>query len=285
MQTALAVDLGGTKTAMALVGRDGALREYRKIPAARSMDEAVDSIAEAVSSASSVGIVVPGIFNSATGGVWCPNLFGRDEVPMLEAVQRRVEVPVVIDSDRSGYVLGESWLGAAQGLRDVVFVAVGTGIGIGTLAGGQVVRGARGIAGAAGWWSLTPEWSALYEQCGCWEAEAAGPAIARMADAPDAETAISRARSGDIRAREAVSRAAGYTGRAVANLVSVFDPEMVVLGGGVMQAASDLFLDAICEAVLRWGQPVAARACRIEVTSLGERAGLLGAARLAFERI
>src|SRR5438270_610345 len=145
MGTVLAVDLGGTKMAIATVGRDGATHDYRKVAAMASMDEAVETIAAASGSASAVGIIVPGIFNAATGGVWCPNLFGRGEVPMLAAVQQRVGVPVVIDSDRAGYVLGESWLGAARGLREVVFVAIGTGIGIGILAAGQVVRGARGI--------------------------------------------------------------------------------------------------------------------------------------------
>jgi glucokinase len=265
MQTVLAVDLGGTKTALATVARDGSTREYRKVAATPSMDETIETIAAAAHSVSAVGIVVPGIFNAATGGVWCPNLFGRDEVPMLDAVQQRVGVPVVIDSDRAGYVLGESWLGAGRGLRDVIFVAVGTGIGIGILSGGRVVRGARGIAGAAGWWSLTPEWKDVYAQCGCWEAEAAGPAIAR---------------AGDV-----IRNAADYTGRAVANLISVFDPEMVVLGGGVMQGSFDLFIEPVREAVLRWGQPLSARACRIERTALDDRAGLLGAAWLAFERI
>jgi glucokinase len=265
MQVVLAVDLGGTKSAIATVARDGATMEYRKVPAITSMDETIETIAMAARSVSAIGIVVPGIFNAATGGVWCPNLFGRDEVPMLEAVQRRVDVPVVIDSDRAGYVAGESWLGAARGLRDVIFVAVGTGIGVGILAGGQIVRGARGIAGAAGWWSLAPEWNATYEQCGCWEAEAAGPAIARASDS--------------------IGKAADFTGRAVANLISIFDPEMVVLGGGVMQGQFDQFIGPVREAVLRWGQPISARACRIERTALGDRAGLLGAARLAFERI
>jgi glucokinase len=265
MRTALAVDLGGTKTAIGTVASDGTLQDYCKVAAIRSMDDTIETIAAAAHSVSAVGIIVPGIFNPATGGVWCPNLFGRDEVPMLDAVQRRVGVPVVIDSDRTGYVLGESWLGSARGLRDVVFVAVGTGIGVGIMAGGQVVRGARGIAGAAGWWSLTPEWKDIYSQCGCWEAEGAGPAIARADDS--------------------IRNAADYTGRAVANLISVFDPEMVVLGGGVMQGSFDQFIEPIREQVLRWGQPLSARACRIERTALGDRAGLLGAARLAFERI
>jgi glucokinase len=263
MQTVLAVDLGGTKTALATIARDGTAHDYRKVPATASMDETIETIAGAARSVCAVGIIVPGIFNAATGAVWCPNLFGRDEVPMLEAVEQRVGVPVVIDSDRAGYVLGESWLGAARGLHDVLFVAVGTGIGVGILAAGQVVRGARGIAGAAGWWSLTPEWKGVYERCGCWEAEAAGPAIAH----------------------NTMRRAADFTGRAVANLVSIFDPEMVVLGGGVMQGEFDLFIGPVREAVLRWGQPLAARACRTEKTALGDRAGLLGAARLAFERI
>jgi glucokinase len=190
---------------------------------------------------------------------------------------------VAIDSDRSGYVLGEAWLGAARGLRDVVFVAIGTGIGVGILIDGRVVRGAHGIAGAAGWWALNPEFADEYAQTGCWEAESAGPAIARHARTADAQAAVAAARAGNGVAVATLDRAAAFAGMGIANLVSLLNPEVVVLGGGVVHGAGDLLLDQIRKEAGKWAQPLAMARCRIELTQLGEDAGLLGAARLALD--
>jgi glucokinase len=191
----------------------------------------------------------------------------------------------VIDSDRAGYVLGESWLGAGRGHRHVVFVAIGTGIGVGILADGQLVRGAGGVAGAAGWFALDPRWTPRYAEVGCWEAEAAGPAVAAACGTSDAQSAVAAARRGDSSARDALERAARYTGMGVANLVSVLDPEVVILGGGLMTGASDLLLESIRAEVRRWAQPIAASRCRLELSALGGGAGLLGAARLALDAL
>lgn len=280
MTDVLAVDLGGTKTTVARVDEHGVVRTRRKLEAAHTLDGSVDQIAGVAGDAPAIGLIVPGIYTAETGRAWCPNLWGSDEVPLRAALEARVGVPVAIDNDRAGYVLGESWLGAARGLKDVVFVAIGTGIGVGILSGGQVLAGAHGIAGAAGWCALDAEWKQEYAAAGCWEAEAAGPAIARRAGAADAASAVQAARDGDRRAREALERAARYSGMGIANLISLLNPEAVVLGGGVVQGAGDLLLPPIRSAVRRWAQPIAASRCRIEITQLGEDAGLLGAARL-----
>ena len=285
MRTVLAVDLGGTKTAIARVGDDGTLHDRQTLAAAHSLDESVAQIAAASESVEAVGVVIPGIYNAATGRAWCPNLWGPDEVPLLGALRDRLPVEVVIDSDRAGYVLGESWLGAARGLRHVVFVAIGTGIGVGVLADGVLVRGAGGIAGAAGWFALNPSWKDAYGKTGCWEAESAGPAVARRFGAPDAETVVAAARTGDRAALAVLQRAAEYAGMGVANLISVFNPEAVVLGGGFLVGAADLVLDRVRAEAARWAQPIAASQCRVELTQLGETAGLLGAARLALDGI
>jgi len=279
--TVLAVDLGGTKTALARVDEHGAMHDTQTLPAARSLEGSVAQIAGACDGALAVGIIVPGIFTPSTGNAWCPNLWGMDEVPLLPALRDRLPVAVFVDSDRAGYVLGEAWLGAARGLRHVVFVSIGTGIGVGILSDGVVVRGAGGIAGATGWFALTPEWKAEYREAGCWETEASGPGVARACRLPDARAVVAAARSGDRTALDALERAAGFTGMGVANLISALNPEAVVLGGGLLVGAGDLMLDRIRREVPRWAQPIAAARCRIELTQLGESAGLLGAARLA----
>jgi glucokinase len=187
----------------------------------------------------------------------------------------------VVSSDRSGYVLGEQWVGCAQGLQDVVFVGVGTGIGVGILSGGRLIEGSRGIAGAAGWMVIGGPWKSAYTNCGGWETEAAGPATARRAGMNSAEEVIAAASGGDEKALAVLLETADYLALGVANLISILNPEMVVLGGGFLQAA-DLILDRVRTNALRWTQPVAALTTRIEKTSLSEDAGLLGAARLAW---
>jgi glucokinase len=282
MTSVLAVDLGGTKTAIAAVDELGCVRFRIKEAAERSPEDAAGRIAQAADrmNAAAVGVIVPGISDKRTGTVWAPNLWGWNEVHFGELLEARLSIPVVVDSDRSGYVLGEHWLGAARGLRDVAFVAVGTGIGVGILSCGRVIRGAHGIAGAAGWFALDPRWTSEYAQVGCWESESAGPAVARHAGTLTAEAAVAAACRGDERARAALDNAADYLAMGVANLISLLNPEMVVLGGGLMQAG-DLLLDRIRRGVTRWAQPIAAGRVRIELTALGEDAGLLGAARLA----
>jgi glucokinase len=280
----LAVDFGGTKTSVAVVNRAGVVRERVKMPAVRALDESIQQIvatAARYDGLSAVGIIVPGIYTERTGRAWCPNLWGHAEVNLGERARARLHIPVAIDSDRAGSVLGESWLGRAKGLRDVVFVAIGTGIGVGILSDNRIIAGAHGIAGAAGWFALDPDWNNQYERSGCWEAESAGPAIARRFGAVDAAEVVEAAREGHSLALNVLARAARYTGMGVANLISVLNPEMVVLGGGVMQGAGDLLLEQIRLEVSRWAQPIAAGRCPIELTTLGEDAGLLGAARLA----
>ena len=281
MTRVLAVDLGGTKTAIARVNDDGTVYDRCSGAAAHTLDETVSRIADACDGVEAVGIIVPGIYTPKTGTAWCPNLWGTDEVALLEPLQARIALPISIDSDRAGYVLGESWLGAARGLRHVLFISLGTGIGVGILADGVVLQGAAGIAGAAGWFALNPAWKDIYARVGCWEAEAAGPAVARLAGREDGPSVVAAARAGDREALAVLHHAARYTAMGIANLISAFNPEAVVLGGGLMIGAGDLMLDTIRTEVPRWAQPIAASQCRIELTQLGESAGLLGAARLA----
>ncbi len=288
MNQVLAIDFGGTKTALALVDDRGVISRKRKIPAAADFDGSIaqitDWLADQNARPEAAGVIVPGIYDPSTGGAWAPNLWGRDFHPLRAELEQRLGVPVAFGSDRTGSVMAEQWLGAARGLRHVIFVAVGTGIGVGILADGRPLEGAHGIAGAAGWMVVAGPWKPAYAERGGWETIAAGPALARRAGMETAEAAVAAARAGDRKARTAIVQVAGWLALGVANLIAMFDPEMVVLGGGLMQAG-DLMLAQIRRQALLWTQPVAARHVRIEATALGEDAGLLGAARLAWQRI
>lgn len=284
----LGIDLGGTKIAAAVVDEHGTILEKRKFPIDR--EKTIAQIANIAGElgrgrVKCAGIAVPGIYYAATGEAWAPNLWGQDKIPLRRQLEAELPWPVTIDSDRAAYVTGERWLGAARSCDDVVFMAVGTGIGAGIISGGRVIRGAGDVAGAVGWFALNPQWLPIYERLGCFEAEAAGPSIARRAtelmnEAVTTEAIVETARRGDAACRRIIGHTASYLAMGIANIVSLLNPEMIVLGGGLMQAG-DMFLEPIRTEAARWAQPIALRQVRIELTQLGEDAGVLGAARLA----
>lgn len=282
----IAVDLGGTKLSVAMIDAEGRIPTRHKILLeTRSASACIEQIRRCIremGQAAAVGLIVPGIYFSESGNVWAPNLWGNEQVPLRSKLEKVLNVPVIIDSDRAGYVLGEHWMGVARGRQNVVFLSIGTGIGAGILADGRLLRGSGDIAGAVGWFAFNPQQKDIYRLVGCWEAEAAGPAVARRGNAKSAEEIVAAARKGNPEANRAITETAEYLAMGIANIVSILNPEMIVLGGGLMQAG-DLFIDAIKNLVPTWAQPIAARQVQIELTQLGEDAGLFGAARLAFD--
>jgi glucokinase len=246
-----------------------------------------------------IGAAVPGIAHAGSGRVWAPNIPGWDDYPLrreLEAAGGQ-GVPVAIDSDRAACILGEAWRGAARGCRHAVFLAVGTGIGAGILAEGQVLRGAHDSAGAAGWLALSRPFQSEYSACGDFEYHASGEGLARAAArllsqtagyrgplnrrrALSAKDVFSAYEAGDVLAARVMRDAIGYWGAACANLVSLLNPEKIIVGGGVFGPAAK-FLDAIAAEAARWGQPVAMGQVTFEASKLGGNAALYGAAVLA----
>ena len=263
----------------------GHITQKQRLPAAGDLEGSIEQIESWLvgtnTRPTAAGIVVPGIYDPATGKAWAPNLWGREFHPLRAVLHERLNLPIAIGNDRTGSVLAEQWLGVARGLRHVLFVVVGTGIGVGILADGRLVEGAHGIAGAAGWMLVGGPWKSEYAARGGWETEAAGPALARRAGMESAEAVAAAARAGNSGAAEALLQTADKLAAGIACLIALLDPEMVVLGGGVMQA-SDILLERIRRQALCWTQPVAAGYVRIEKTALGEDAGLLGAARLGW---
>jgi glucokinase len=243
-------------------------------------------------------VAVPGLVRrNAT--VWAPNLPGWERMPLASRLRRLLGIPVIVESDRIAAVLGECWKGAARGKSDVILLMIGTGIGAGILSGGRVLRGAHELSGCAGWLTVTREHVPEVSQQGELESLAAGPAIARAARERlrnGEESSLSRlnvaeitspdvaaaARQGDPLARDIFQRAGRYLGFGVANLVSLLNPEIVVIGGG-MAAAADLYLDSLKKAMFERAQPLAVRQVRVAVSKLGNRVNLLGCARLAWE--
>jgi len=206
-----------------------------------------------------------------------------------------------VESDRNAAVLGEVWRGAARGKNDAIVLMLGTGIGAGVLSGGRLVRGAHELSGCAGWMVVTDQHGPEMKGVGQLESLAAGPAIASAAkkklaqgigglleeipaEAITAYDIAEAARRGDSASIELYLDVGRLLGYAVANLVSLFDPEVVVIGGGLAKA-SDLFLDALRKAMKERAQPIAAKQVRVVASRLGSKANLLGVAWEARRRV
>ncbi|MGC1782229.1 MAG: ROK family protein [Acidobacteriaceae bacterium] len=289
---ALVVDLGGTKIAVARVDSAGNMTHRRVAPTPHSGGKAVvaaiiDLLQQIPSKgACAIGVDVPGCAY-ADGSVWAPNLPGWKRMPLGAMLNEHCKLPVLIESDRNAFVTGEAWQGAARGCRDVVFLAIGTGIGAGIISGGRLVRGSGELAGSLGWMALETCFLPPYKQVGCLESHVAGPGMAACASralktATTTRELIQLARQGNPAAKKIVAQAGEYLGLALANLVSILNPEMIVVGGGVA-AAGNLLLSPAKKSMRQWAQPLAAKQVRIVRSRLGERAALLGLAKLAFD--
>ena len=306
--TFIGADLGGTKLAVAAFTGDGDVIE-RDITALGGREgSAVGSlVAERVERmrakhrSKAVGVCVPGLYRAERGTVWAPNIGGWDDYPLLSELRAALgrKVRVTIDSDRAAYILGETWRGSARGATNAIFLAVGTGIGAGILAGGKVLRGSGDVAGAIGWLAVDRPFKPRYVHHGCLEDQASGPGLVRVArdligpdlsydgmlakknpEELDAGDIFAAYEKGDRIARQAIDNAIELWGLAVANLVSLFNPEIIVFGGGVFGPATR-FIDRIYDEAKRWAQPIAIEQVRLVASSLASDAGLFGAARLA----
>ncbi|MGH7529351.1 MAG: ROK family protein [Gemmatimonadales bacterium] len=285
----IALDLGATKLAAARFTRDGhpaerheLLLQGRRGPAVGQL--IIDTVrSQLATDVTAVGICVPGIYRAAAGSVWAPNIPGWDDYPLLAEVRTAVPkgVAVAIDSDRACSILGETWRGAAQGARDAIFVAIGTGIGAGVLVDGRVLRGHGDIAGAVGWFALDRPYRADYAGMGCFEYHASGAGIAQRGRRSTRDV-FQAYDAGDAAARRVLDEAVEFWAMALANLVSVFNPERVIFGGGLFGPATR-FLDRICAQAARWAQPIAIGQVTVTASALGADAALYGAARLALE--
>ncbi len=191
------------------------------------------------------------------GAVWAPNIPGWDDYPLKAEIKAAVSdqgVKIAIESDRSASILGEAWQGAARDCRNAIFLAVGTGIGAGILVDGRVLHGSQGIAGAIGWLALDRPYRPEYVECGCFETHASGNGIANMAreamarrqsfsgplavEQLTAHEVFTAYEAGDEIAKEVLLRAVEFWGMASANLISLFNPEKLIFGGGVFGPAT-----------------------------------------------
>lgn len=311
MSAAIGVDIGGTKIAAAIVSPDGELGEVVTEPTpgtdVAATERAIAGLVEQLADGrdvGSVGIGAAGWISADRSRVlFSPHLAWRDE-PLREVLEGRLGRAVVIENDANAAAWAEYRFGAARGHQTVLCVTLGTGIGGGIVLGGELFRGAFGLAGEWGHTRVVPDG----RRCacgnrGCWEQYASGRALARdareLADSSPvlaegllatvggdatAFTGIDVSRAaadGDPAAIEIVTEAGRWLGQGIADICAILDPSIVVVGGGVAQVG-----DAILgPARARFAQVLTGRGHRthavIAGAALGPEAGIIGAADLA----
>ncbi len=312
----LTVDIGGTKIITAIVSHDGhILAEGRCLTLADEGAQAVivrlftaiDSLLEKNSMKPSqmggISMAAAGAIDSDRGLITVsPNLPGWRDVPLVKMVRERYKVAGFLINDASAAALGEHRFGAGRGVNNLILLTLGTGIGGGIIINNELYLGACGSAGEIGHMVIDvngPECGCGNK--GCLEALASGTAVARDAikrisqgeksslvemvgsrvENITAENIGDAARNGDSLALDVFLRAGTYLGVGMANLVNIFNPEMIILGGGMVELG-DLLFGPAKRVVAEKAFPISARAVRIVEAQLGNEAGIYGAAAFAF---
>jgi glucokinase len=304
-----AIDLGGTKVRALIADLEANVRgeHFQSTGAGDGRDAVIDRMAQALDEAATkagvssdslraVGLASPGALDLVHGLVYdAPQLPGWDGVPIVEVLRDRFGVPVLLENDANAAAIGENRFGAGRGTRYMVYLTISTGVGGGIIVDGKVYHGATGAAGELGHMMVWPNGPlCMCGQRGCLEGIASGTGIAWRAQAlVDAGKAPGLARvkqeRGDLDAHEVANAARSqdpdaiaiweetgfYLGIALANYVNIFNPEAIVLGGGVM-AEADLFYQRAEQTMLETARHEPLKHVRLLQAELGDRSGPLG---------
>jgi glucokinase len=310
VSVAIGADLGGTKMAVGAVDSEQrVLHRSTGVTLGRRLDELLDALTaelreglDACPRAEAIGLGIPCTIDRERGiAINAVNLEITD-VPVRDLVQDRTGLPVFMDNDANLAALAEHRFGVAKGARNVVMLTIGTGIGGGLIVNGEVFRGTTGAAAELGHVVVDEDGPPCQGSCpnhGCVETMASGTALARDGAAAggrnpesalgkalarggmDGKTVTTAAKEGDAVAREVVESAGRHLGVAMASLVNIFDPDLIVIGGGV-SAVGDLMLDPAREELAMRALPPMNKT-PVKLAAMGPDAGMIGAATMALE--
>lgn len=308
----IGVDLGGTNLRAAAVDLEGNLLELFQISTDTSAgrDKVVADIVAGIQEVREghsgdklvgIGVGVPGLIYLEKGVVAkAPNLPGWEDFPLRDLLEKDLQCPVILENDANAAALGEVWIGAGHDVEDLVLLTLGTGIGGGIISNGRVLHGYLGMAGELGHITVEPH-SGVRCGCGnfgCVEAHASASAIARMAEeavsigSSKALAALKEehgqltallveraAREGDPEAIKIFERMGEWLGRAMANLVNIFNFPLYLVAGGLV-GGWKLFSPSMFQEIEKRSVTYRESDTRIKKAKLGNKAGLFGAAYL-----
>ena len=305
------IDLGGTNTKIGLVDEDGNIifTTIVKTDSMEGFEKTIQRLSKILlqqvksfdlnfDAVQSVGVGVPGpVLNSRVVKFWA-NFPWKNGVDLALEFEKNLGKPVKADNDVNVITLGEMWKGSAQGYKNVLGLAIGTGIGGGIIIDGKLVSGENGAGGEVGHIKVERDGKLCgCGQKGCWEAYASATGLIREAQSRLAvnktnglyEQVIGRdleakdifdvAKEGDAFALDLVDYEADYIALGIGNLLNGLDPEIVVVGGGV-SLAGDILFDKVKERLKKYAFPSTTENLKIVAASLGNDAGILGAAYL-----
>jgi glucokinase len=313
----LGIDLGGTKILTAVANSKGKMlsRDHSITPASRGYEAVIQSILESanhaleqadvtISELTAVGIGAPGLSNPETGVLFTsPNLPGWRDVPLRDIMQEKLNRKTFLINDANAAALGEFHFGAARGVRNFIYITLSTGIGGGIFIDGKIYSGAIGAAGEVGHMTIDDDGPIC--NCGnrgCWETLASGTALAREAkyrikegvttsileyaegdiENVTAQIVQSAAENGDSLAKELIAQTGYYVGVGLANLINIFNPELIVIGGGLSNIG-DMLLKPAFKVAGERAYRESFRATRFVSAGLGRNSGVLGAAAFALQ--
>ena len=287
----LCIDIGGTAVKLGLLDREGQIHARLEVPTSQgrlpnpTLDAALQGaeklVAEEKPRLEGVAVSAAGQIDSSRGVVAGSNgkLPGYEGSRIKETFEALYHVTTHVLNDANAAALGECFLGAGRGCRDVLMVTLGTGVGGGLVLGGKLYGGSRGLAGELGHFTLYQD--GVPCSCGkrgCYESYAATTALVRRAGVENGRVLFDRVRAGDAEMKKALDGwlddvAAGLTG-----LVHIFNPELVLVGGGV-SAQEELLIAPLRQKVRAGVMPRFGERLRVERATLGNDAGMIGALR------
>lgn len=308
----LALDLGGTNLRLAAVGSNGEIFRTikRDTPKADCAEEILESIIECADECldflknkfevQMIAAAVPATVDAARGIILkAPNLQCLDGFNFVEFLSKKMKLPTILENDANAAAIGENWLGASKNSENSICVTLGTGVGGGIIIDGKVLRGACGTAGEIGHICVEPDGASCgCGSNGCVEQYASASAVIRLASElgekfPDssllkkshlsARKIYEAGKFGDELALEIFRRQGFYLGIALASLINVLNPDVIVIGGGAA-AGWDLFVSFLQSEINKRAYSEPARHAKIVRAECGDSAGILGVARLAFQK-
>jgi glucokinase len=305
----LAADLGGTNLRLAAVDQDGRIlyRARRETPPAERAEQIVSVISDAAKeclanieeNVRAFAAAVPAIIDFENGiTLRLPNIPALNNFRLATALESELDLPCILENDANAAAIGENWLGASKDLKNSIFVTLGTGIGGGIIIDGNIYRGTDGTAGEIGHVCVEP----FGAPCGCGsrgcaEQYASATAIVRMAGEiqsrfPEAELSkktdlsakeiYESGKTGDKLALEVFRLQGFYLGILLADLINIFNPEAFIIGGGA-SSGWDLFIPETIKQIHQRSYREPAERTKLIRASLGDDAGILGAARVALD--
>ncbi|WP_059171132.1 ROK family glucokinase [Bacillus sp. FJAT-27445] len=313
------IDLGGTTIKLAFLTVYGEILHKWEIPTdrsdggrhivlniAKSIDERLEELGQGKERLAGIGMGAPGPVNSDTGVLYnAVNIGLRGKYPLRDILEVETSLPAAIDNDANCAAIGEMWRGAGEGAKDLVCVTLGTGVGGGVIANGQIVQGVSGAAGEIGHITSIPVGGA---QCncgktGCLETIASATGIVRLAMESvaageqgmladilasngliSAKDVFDSAKNGDKAAMGVVDQLAFHLGLALANVANTLNPEKIVLGGGVSYAG-EILVQKVREQFVQFAFERVRETTTIALATLGNDAGVIGAAWRVKERL